>query len=277
MNINDFAVFDHTDKALRQSALELGIPYIDPIDKLLEDKERNAARELLMKVPKILLVHISPEGWEHLLEHADQEQVLVRFTTEGYPPSPFEKAKNGALVLRLRLAAHELRMKSTDGPSDLESLFESLSRPEVIELLRSNLIPEALRRYFQFTVPHYFRAIFLLCLGYLVIRIEDKLDWDERTSKRLMMTARKFRIQDLTPTHSLELSKQLRSKANWQTALGTENKDFDAKIQRDFYLAGQSSDEVLASFLRELRSPSDVDRKFDLAVLNILDFVSERL
>ena len=264
------AVYDHANSTLNAYAKD----FAGNIEKAVGvEAELSVATRLAKSRSKILLVHIRNKGWEVLLDKCRGDQVIVRFSTDEPEPSQLESTAGGALALRLRLKMAEFNFAPK---GDIRLLIDELSLPDNVDQLRSGFVPRTLQRFFQFVVPQYSRAIFLLCIGYIAMRIGDKLDTQDLSDQRILKEAKNVRLQDLPSKYFLQNSEHLKIKANWQSVLGINDKDFKTKIAREFGERGQL-DKKVQVFLEELCDPSDTGKSFEVAVLDILDYVSKRL
>lgn len=122
-------------------------------------RDEPAAAELATGDWAVALVHIDPEPWRMLCESVSDERVLVRFSTQGFPPIP----PQGTHVLAL----HCLKKTSDLEFDDIAALTTEFSHADAVSEFREGIIPQRLQQLIAFEQPHRMRALHILLQGVL--------------------------------------------------------------------------------------------------------------
>ncbi len=164
-NPQNIVVFDHDRDHLQELGKQLDLHVVEYAAAFRKDEK--LAVDALGDNFSLALVHVVPDAWQYLLYKAKQNQVLIRFSTLGFPPAPQELSKALTLRMRLRLKEAEFTL------NDLRTVCEQLSLSENIKRLRQGIVPESLTKYFQFPVEPSLNAIAIVCQCYLATLLAD--------------------------------------------------------------------------------------------------------
>jgi len=171
-------VFDHDRGDLEALAVAAGFT------RILTTKERpecdaEAANILLAdREWKIALVHIDDRGWESLRRKMRKDTVLIRFSTQGFPPSIPDSTSG--LCIRC------LKKTSSLIASDLVLLKDIPSNHRTIESLQKRLVPDQFSTLVSFEEPHRLRALHILLQGVLAIWAVDPEICKNATARNLL-------------------------------------------------------------------------------------------
>lgn len=165
-----FVVFDHDQQQLQKIAVECKLGFAPLLVTEVGNQKDLQAVNLLLADTKwmVALVHINPVPWNTLWRQASADQVLVRFSTEGYPPGRPESAK--ALCLQCTKSINVLRKE------DIGALAKVLTDAESLAGLRAGLIPPSIRHLIAFESPHRIRALHIMLQGVLATWASDPVD-----------------------------------------------------------------------------------------------------
>lgn len=153
-----FIIFDHDDilPSLAVGAFTLATTNTG------DAKDDEAKNMLLGDLNwEIAFMHINDEPWSDLCQGASESQILLRFSTQGFPPTP----PQGALALCI----HCIKKISELSENDILLLKEVLASEEVRKYLRAKQIPERIAHLISFEEPHRLRALHILLLGVLAV------------------------------------------------------------------------------------------------------------
>ena len=170
-------VFDHDFGTLRSLAEKQGFSEVLTVGAGTEIEQE--ASGFLIKNPnwKVAFVHILDDPWTALCNLVPDGLIVVRFSKEGFPPTPPEGVHG--LCIRCLKKIHKLT------PTDLKVLKEHL--PPAIEGLKNRLIPEQLAHLISFEEPHRLRALHTVLLGVLAVWASDPTEqiWRGKAQKKL--------------------------------------------------------------------------------------------
>jgi hypothetical protein len=165
VDLSQFIVFDHDSGRLLSLTKEIGF-YPLVTTKFGDAKDEEAERILSShKNWKIAFVHIRDKQWDSLCSNASDDQILVRFSTEGY--SLVQHKGFAALSLNCKIKIDKLKK------DDLKSLKDVLNDSDSCAGLREGIIPQSIRHLIAFQEPHRLCALHILIQGLLVIWASD--------------------------------------------------------------------------------------------------------
>lgn len=156
MSLSQFVVFDHDHSKLQKYA-ELSQFVRLPVTETGNAKDEQAKYLLLADSNwTIAFVHINPGPWDELCSNAPENKVLVRFSTDGYPPTPPKGSK--ALCIHCCLKIRDIKQP------DLEVLKDVLTKENG---LMDGFIPQRIRHLISFKEPHLLQSLHILMQGVL--------------------------------------------------------------------------------------------------------------
>jgi len=150
---NKCVVFDHDGTQLLKSAKAAGFQQI-AVD--LSD-DVGAAKWLIEdETWKIAFVHIREQQWLSLVAKVAPNKILLRFSSEGFHPTPLENSK----PLCLRYLRKTSQLRDTEEATDMKLLLDTLLQDDAVERLRMGVtVPTKLAGFISFRIPHRLRAI----------------------------------------------------------------------------------------------------------------------
>lgn len=101
-----------------------------------------------------ILMHVTPDDWKVLCERISEKQTAFFISSAGFPPTrPEGKHRN---CFRVNRPTKGVGAISHD---EFKNFIELLKRGDVLQSLRNETIPPALRPYISFHQPHVARAL----------------------------------------------------------------------------------------------------------------------
>ena len=165
-SLPQFVLFDHVGGSNLQSLAEMhGFQRL--ATTATGDAKDGQAKVLLLRDSnwRIAFVHILDDPWNDLCRGAFENQVLLRLSTQGYPPVRPEGVK--ALCLHCTKKLEELRAE------DVGALKSVLNDSPSCIGLRTGVIPHSVRHLIAFENPHRLRALHILMQGVLATWASD--------------------------------------------------------------------------------------------------------
>ncbi|MEQ1741618.1 MAG: hypothetical protein ABL869_03835 [Candidatus Nitrotoga sp.] len=203
-----FVVFDHDSGQLELLVKEKNCfsPLATTKSGDLKDAE---AKDLLLGDLnwKIAFVHINDEPWSDLSRGAPVDQVLLRFSTQGYPPTPPQGAH--------ALCIHCIKKISALEKKDIKLLKAVLASEKGRKCLREKKIPERIAHLISFEEPHRSRALHILLLGVLAVLASSPNRKRSAEAKELLGGI------EIPPLPNAEIDKYDKYKTLWR-GLGLE-------------------------------------------------------
>lgn len=166
-SLPNFVVFDHDGGKLQLLSLKKQVGFSQlTVYETGNAKDKAAVERLLADSNwQMAFVHINPVPWDVLCEGASKEQVIVRFSTGGFP-STHPKGKK-ALCLQCTKKIDDL------GNDDLKKLKDVLCDRSSCAALGGRLIPPSIRHLVAFEEPYSLRALHILMQGILSLWASD--------------------------------------------------------------------------------------------------------
>lgn len=152
-------VIDHDHGALERLAVAEGFGSVQAAD------DTEAVAKALTESWILAFVHIDSIPWKKLYESIADERVVVRFSTQGFPPTP--------PLGRNVLALHCLKKTTDLDALDVKALAAVCSQVGAIAGFRAGLIPPSVQSLIAFEEPHRLRALHILLQGVLALWASD--------------------------------------------------------------------------------------------------------
>lgn len=222
-----YRVFDHlTDGKLGRLASSEALKFQPIAPTQYGDQEDESAKDCLIADTQweIAFVHIDDAPWHALCEAKNVVgRVIVRFSTEGYPPMPRQGAS--AICLHCVKRIDEL----TD--EDLRALKDALTKKEVLEGFLQDHVPNGIRHLIKLVAPKNLVALHILLQGVLATWAANS-GGDSETKHR---TDRARELLHLTDTALAAAPSGLDERRTLWKALGLEvSGAVDAELGKTF-------------------------------------------
>lgn len=154
-----YVVFDHDGDTLQTVAENAGFAVVTT-DMTGDAKDQDAASKLVKEyIWRIAFVHINQQPWEILANKAPESCVVLRFSTEGFPPTLPTRAR--ALCLHCNRRIQDLEQ------NDVAVLSAVLNDESIRNGIRTGFIPSSIRHLIWFEEPHRLRSLHILMQGVL--------------------------------------------------------------------------------------------------------------